>query len=153
VSELTWAEAAQRLEGEPFWWIATGSASAGPHSVPVWGVVLDGVPLSYADAGARRVRDLASDPRAVLHLPSATDVLVVWGTLHDEGLAEQHAGVVAAYAAKYTDPGDQMWLPGTPAMAGVRLLRFTPHRARAWTLADFIGSQRRWVASSPPAGH
>jgi hypothetical protein len=151
VSDLTWTEVAQRLAAEPFWWIATGSVSGGPHSVPVWGVVLDGVPLSYADSNARRVQDCASDPRAVLHLPSATDVLVVWGTLRDEGLAEQRPDVVAAYAAKYTDPGDQRWLPGTPAMAGVRLLSVTPRRARAWTLADFIGSQRRWTASSPRA--
>jgi hypothetical protein len=142
--ELTWTEIADRLAREPFWWLATSSPQTGPHSVPVWGVVVDGVAYSYADAGARRMRDLREDPRAVLHLPSALDVLVVSGTLSDVGAAEQYPEVVAAYARAYPDPGDRPWLPGTEHMLGVRLLRLHPVRARAWRLDDFFGSQRRW---------
>lgn len=145
-AELTWLEVAARLEREPFWWMATACATSGPHSVPVWGVVVDGVAYSYADAGARRVRDLRTDPRAVLHLPSPTDVLAVSGTLSDIGPAEEHAAVVSAYADKYPDPADQQWLPGTEQMLGVRLLRLDPISARAWDLSDFLGSQRRWRA-------
>lgn len=144
--ELTWAEIADRLDREPYWWLATASAQSGPHSVPVWGVVVDGVAYCYADAAARRMRDLRADPRAVLHLPDAVDVLVVSGTLTDVGVAEQHPEVVAAYARAYPDPDDQQWLPGTEHMLGVRLLRLQPASARAWHLADFFGSQRRWRA-------
>jgi hypothetical protein len=146
MQQLTWGEIALRLEREPFWWLATASVPDGPHSVPVWGVVVDDVAYSYADGQARRVRHLADDRRAVLHLPSGSDVLIVWGTLRDVGLAEQHAAVVDAYARKYTDPHDQPWLPGTEMMLGVRLLRFEPQRARAWTLEGFLESQRRWQA-------
>jgi hypothetical protein len=151
--DLTWTEVAARLTAEPFWWLATASASNGPHSVPVWGVVVDGRAFSYADATARRVRDLSDDPRTVLHLPSASDVLIVRGTLHDAGLAEEAPAVVAAYTAKYTDPRDQQWLPGAEGMEGVRLLRLEARSARTWHLDDFLGSQRAWRAStSQPAG-
>jgi hypothetical protein len=148
--DLTWTDVAARLADEPFWWLATSSAANGPHSVPVWGVVVEGEAFSYADATARRVRDLSDDPRAVLHLPSASDVLIVRGTLHDAGAAADVPAVVGAYAAKYTDPGDQQWLPGAEGMQGVRLLRFEARSARAWHLDDFLGSQRAWRASAEP---
>jgi|GEM_PF-2006945 hypothetical protein len=144
--ELTWAEIADRLGREPFWWLGTCSPQAGPHCVPVWGVVVDGAAFSYADAGARRMRDLREDARVTLHLPSAVDVLVVSGTMTDIGVAEQFPEVVAAYARAYPDPGDRQWLPGTEHMLGVRLLRLHPTSARAWHLDDFFGSQRRWRA-------
>ncbi len=143
-AELTWDEIAGRLAVEPFWWLATASAESGPHSVPVWGVVVNGVPVSYADPTARRVRDVAADPRAVLHLPSATDVLLVRGVLRDAGVAEDDPAVVRAYAAKYTDEGDQRWLPGADGMQGVRLLRLDARNATCWLLDDFLGSQRAW---------
>lgn len=147
---LTWDDISRRLAVEPFWWLATASSESGPHSVPVWGVVVDGVPVSYADPTTRRVRDLRADPRAVLHLPSATDVLIVRGELRDAGLAEHDQAVVDAYAAKYTDPGDERWLPGAEGMQGVCLLRFEPRDARAWRLDDFLGSHRAWSGAQAP---
>jgi hypothetical protein len=144
--DLAWDEIATRLSASPVWWIATASRSAGPHSVPVWGVVVDGVALSYADPSARRVRDLAEDPRCAVHLESGSDVLIVHGSLEDAGDAAADPVAVAAYARKYAAPGDAQYLPGAPQMAGVRLLALSPVRAMAWRLDDFFGSQRRWSA-------
>ena len=144
--DLSWDEIAERLSASQMWWIATASPSAGPHSVPVWGVVVDGVALSYADSASRRVRDLAEDPRCAVHLESGADVLIVHGQLQDLGEAAADPAGVAAYASKYSAPEDAEYLPGAPQMSGVRLLALRPARAMAWRLDDFFGSQRRWSA-------
>lgn len=135
-----------RFSAAPVWWLATASVADGPHTVPVWGVVVDGILCSYADPGARRVRDLASDPRAVLHLESGSDVLIVRGTCTIGGPVVERPDVVAAYASKYTAPEDAPFLPGAPEMDGVVLLELRPTSAQAWNLADFFGSQQRWRA-------
>lgn len=144
--ELSAASIAERFHAEPFWWMATASADDGPHAVPVWGVAVDGLLCTYADPGARRVRDLDDDPRAVLHLESGADVLVVRGRCTVDGPVVERPDVIGAYAAKYTAPEDAPFLPGAPEMAGVVLVTFTPATAMSWSLDDFFGSQRRWRA-------
>ena len=48
----------------------------------------------------------------VLHLPDPEDVLLVAGRLRDLGGPRDVPDVVAAFAAKYTAPGDEGYLPG-----------------------------------------
>lgn len=148
VTALAWPDIAARLGAAAVWWVATASSERGPHTVPVWGVVVDGEPFLYGDAGARRARDLRSDPRAVLHLESGTDVLIVHGELTDVGPAAAHRAACEAYAGKYTDPGERPFLPDAPEMAGVRLYRFRPRSAMTWDLEDFFGTQRRWSSGA-----
>lgn len=63
------------------------------------------------ERGTVRARNLAADPRAVLHLEGGEDVLIVRGTAEDLGTPAQVPLVVAALAAKYTRPGG----PAVPA--------------------------------------
>jgi hypothetical protein len=140
------AEISRRFAAAPVWWIATSSADDGPHTVPVWGVVVDGLLHTYADPGARRVRDLRADPRVVVHLESGSDVLIVRGTATVGGEVVEHPDVVAAYAQAYPSPEDAAFLPGAPEMAGVVLVTVRPESALAWSLDDFFASQRRWSA-------
>jgi hypothetical protein len=57
---------------------------------------------------------------------------------------------VAAFAAKYTAPGDEGYLPGVDPGVDV-VYALEPDRALSWRLADFENSQRRWVAAGPSA--
>ena len=117
--------------------------------MPVWGVALDGVLAFYGEATSRRSRNLAADPRAVLHLESGSEVLIVHGLAHDVGPAHTHPRACALYAAKYTHPTDARWLPDAPGMADVRLWRVEPQRAMTWTLyGDDSLQTRRWTAAS-----
>lgn len=143
--DLVWAEVAQRLAAAHYWWVATAGPT-GPHAVPVWGVVVDGVPWFYGDPSAVRSRDLATDPRCVVHLESAEDVLIVRGTAEPAGDPSGWPDVVAAYRGAYTAPDEVAFLPDDPSMAGVVLYRVAPGSALAWDLDDFLGSQRRWHA-------
>jgi Pyridoxamine 5'-phosphate oxidase len=146
VTALSRSEIDDRLSAAAFWWVVTSSTDDGPHAVPVWGVVVDGRLCTYADPHARRVRDLADDDRGVLHLESASDVLIVRGRFRTHGPVVDDPEVVAAYAAKYPTPADADFLPGAPGMAGIVLVTFEPASALAWSLDDFFASQRRWSA-------
>jgi hypothetical protein len=90
-------------------------------------------------------RNIAADPRVVVHLESGDDVVIVRGTAEDLGSPAGVPEVVAALAAKYTAPGDRQYLPDAdPAFDVVYAIR--PRSAMAWRLADYDGSQRRWAA-------
>jgi hypothetical protein len=146
--ELSWDEVAERFTAAQNWWVSTSSPESGPHAVPVWGVVLDGVLAFYGEASSRRSRNLAADPRAVVHLESGSDVLVVHVLARAVGPAHTHPRACALYAEKYTDPSDVRWLPDAPGMEDVELWRAEPQRALSWSLYGEDSLQtRRWSAS------
>jgi len=146
---LEWDEVAARFGAAQNWWVAT-SGPAGPHSVPVWGVVVGGVLHFYGEAGAVRSRNLAADPRLVLHLESGSSVLIVHGSVEMRGTAGEDAAVSAAYAVKYTDPTDLDYLPDAAGMEAALLFTVTPTRAIAWTLGEADGMvPRRWSVKVP----
>ena len=148
MGELGWDEVRERFGAAANWWVAT-SGPGGPHAVPVWGVVADGGLHFYGAAAAVRSRNLAADPRIVLHLESGSDVLVVHGTTSAGAPAREHAGVVAAYRSKYTDPSDLPYLPDAEGMEDALLFTVRAERALAWTLDGTAElANRRWRAES-----
>jgi hypothetical protein len=144
VGVLAWDEIESRFQAAPNWWVAT-TGPAGPHSVPVWGVVVGGVLSFYGAPDAVRSQNLAADPRLVLHLESASDVLLLHGTADVAGAAGGDPAVNAAYAVKYAAPDDLEYLPDAPA--NERALRYAvePLRAVAWLLdGSSEWNNRRW---------
>ena len=82
----------------------------------------------------------------MVHLEDGDDPLILHGTATASGLAADHPGAVAGYAAKYTGATDLQYLPDVPAMSGVLLFTVTPLRAITWDLEAFETSDRRWRA-------
>jgi hypothetical protein len=144
---LTWDEVAARFLAAPNWWVATAGA-AGPHAVPVWGVVVRGALHFYGEPSAVRSRNIATDPRIVVHLESGSSVLILHGAATVGGRAGDDGDVCAAYAAKYTDPSDLAYLPDASGMESALLFAVAPTRAIAWQLgtADDL-EPRRWRAT------
>lgn len=139
---MTWAEVAERLSAARTYWLGTTTVSGAPHAAPVWGVVTGGTLYLYSERSTVKARNIAADPRVVVHLESGDDVLIVRGTAEDLGSPADVPEVVAALAAKYTAPGDRQYLPDAdPAFDVVYAIR--PRSAMAWRLADYDGSQRR----------
>ena len=119
--------------------------SGAPHAAPVWGVVVDHTLYLYSERRTVKARNLAADPRVVLHLESAEDVVIVRGTTEDLGTPAQVPEVVMALSAKYTGEGDRPYLPDAdPDFDIVYAIR--PRSAMMWRLADYEGSQRRWTS-------
>ena len=144
-ASLSWPDVAARLAAARDYWLCTTTPAGAPHAAPVWGVVVNETLFLYSERGTVKARNLASDPRVVVHLSDAEDVLIVRGTAEDVGRPDAHPEVVAALAAKYPDPADRQYLPDAdPAFDVVYAVR--PRSAIAWRLADYEDSQRRWLA-------
>ncbi len=113
-------------------------------------MVLNHTLYLYSERRTVKARNLAADPRVVVHLESAEDVVIVRGTADDLGIPAQVPEVVAALSAKYAGPGDRRYLPDAdPDFDIVYAVR--PQSAMIWRLADYEGSQRRWTSRAPPS--
>ncbi len=99
----------------------------------------------YSERRTVKARNLAADPRVVVHLESGEDVVIVRGTAEDLGVPAGVPEVVAPLSAKYTGEGDQQYLPdANPDFDVVYAVR--PQSAMMWRLADYEDSQRRWIS-------
>ncbi|MEW5872268.1 MAG: pyridoxamine 5'-phosphate oxidase family protein [Chloroflexota bacterium] len=123
------------------YWAATINPHNTPHTMPVWGVFVEGSLYFDGSPRTRRGRNIAANPAVVVHLESGEDVVVLEGEAHEivgveRPLAEKLA---AAYSAKYADrnysPGPDTWQTGG-------LYRLTVHKAFAWT--KFPDNTTRW---------
>src|SRR6516164_4490961 len=138
---MDWPEVAARLAASRNYWLGTTMPSGTPHAAPVWGVVAGRTLYLYSERSTVKARNIAADPRVVVHLESGDDVVIVRGTAEDLGVPAQ----VPALAAKYTAPGDRQYLPDAdPDFDVVYAIR--PRSAMVWRLADYAASQRRWSA-------
>ena len=143
---MNWTDVAGRLSAARNYWLGSTTASGAPHVAPVWGVVTGETLYLYSERSTVKARNLAADPRVVIHLESAEDVLIVRGVAEDLGTPAMVSSVVAALAAKYTRPEDRQYLPDRdPDFDVVYALR--PQSAMAWRLDDYAASQRRWWAA------
>ena len=142
---MSWAEVSERLAAARTYWLDTTLPSGAPHAAPVWGVVTGGTLYLYTERSTVKARNLAANPRVVIHLESGEDVLIVRGTAEDLGPPAQVPAVVKALSAKYTRAEDRPYLPAAdPDFDVVYAIR--PRSAMAWRMSDYFASQRRWKA-------
>lgn len=142
---LSWPEVAARLSAARTYWLCTTTSTGAPHAAPVWGVVTGQVLYLYSERRTVKARNLAADPRVVVHLESGEDVVIVRGTARDLGTPAQVPGVVAALSAKYTRQHDRRYLPDSDPDFDV-VYAISPQSAMMWRLADYEASQRRWAS-------
>ena len=114
-----------------------------PHAAPVWGAVTGGTLYLYSERSTVKARNLATDPRVVVHLESGEDVLIMRGTAEDLGAPSSAPPVIAALAVKYTGPEDQQYLPSVDPDFDV-LYAIRPRSAMTWRLDNYAPSLRRW---------
>lgn len=131
---LSWTLVVDRLTAARNYWIGTTRPDGRPHTVPTWGVRVDGVLYHGGAADTRRARNLDVNPHVCVHLESADQVVIVEGAV--DKLTEHTADadllcrIDDAYEAKYG------MRHGTPVWA------LRPHRALAWT--EYPTTATRW---------
>jgi PPOX class probable F420-dependent enzyme len=134
-SDLAAARLARFLEREPIVWLSTVCEDGAPHLVPTW-FTWDGEVLTIlSKPGARKVRNLATEPRAMLALGDAEDDF-------DVGMFEAMAELVdeptplelpAGFAAKYADKIADLGLTTAQfARTYSQVIRLRPSRALGW---------------------
>jgi general stress protein 26 len=127
---LDWAWAEERLAASRNYWIVTADADGEPAAAPVWGVWADGAVYFGTSPGSRKGRNLARDPRVVVHLESGDEVVILHG---EAEIVEVDESVLDAYDAKYgyRPPSAQLYC-------------LQPKWALAWLEKDFPNTATRF---------
>jgi Pyridoxamine 5'-phosphate oxidase len=129
---LSWNQVEERLRTSLHYWLTTVRPDRTPHSVPRWGVWLDG--RFYYDGAptTRHARNLDSNPACTLTLESGTEVVIVEGFSTATRAEADDLGSRLATAFEKYHPD---YAPAPDAWAGEQgggLRVITPMRALAW---------------------
>ena len=134
---LPWPEVERWIEESRNYWVSTTRADGRPHAMPVWGIWLEGAVWFSTDPESLKGRNIARDPRVVVHLESGDDVAIV------EGVVEPHD---PAALDTFIDDYERKY--GVRIEAGDRttgVFRLPPHVVVAWREKDYPRSATRWV--------
>lgn len=113
---LTWSAVEPKLIASHHYWIASVRPNGRPHSVPRWGVWLDGKFFYDGAPTTRHTRNVEVNPAVTLTLESGTDVVIVEGESHATRADPDDLGKRLAEAfTKYADSG---YLPEPDSWAG-----------------------------------
>ena len=129
---LSWGEVEERLCASRHYWLATVRPDGTPHSVPRWGVWLEG--RFYYDGAptTRHARNLEHNPACTLTLESGAEAVIVEGVSEATGADPAGLGARLATAFEKYHPD---YAPGPDSWAGEQgsgLRVITPKRAFAW---------------------
>jgi nitroimidazol reductase NimA-like FMN-containing flavoprotein (pyridoxamine 5'-phosphate oxidase superfamily) len=132
VGMVPWSEVEGRLAGAKNYWLCTVRPDGSPHAVPKWGVWVDGRIYFDGSPETRHARNIAANPRVVLHLESGDAATMVEGTVRAMARpsAAEARSVSAAYGAKYRREG---YAPKPDQWDEGGLFVLTPRRVLAWT--------------------
>ncbi|MDO5739687.1 MAG: pyridoxamine 5'-phosphate oxidase family protein [Ornithinimicrobium sp.] len=130
---LGWGEVESRLRDALHYWINSVRPDGRPHSVPRWGVWINGRFWYDGAPTTRHTRNVEKNPAVTLTLESGTQVVIVEGESHATRAEPDDLGQKLSEAfGKYADldyaPGADSW-SGRDG-GGLRVI--TPHRAMAW---------------------
>lgn len=136
---MKWAEVCKKLEASRNYWVATTRADGRPHAMPVWGFWIDGAVIFGTGRETVKGRNLARSPRAIVHLESGDDLVILECTVSevDTSDPELRKRLDKASQAKYKMP--LMVVPET------MVFRAAPKVALAWREKDFPVSATRFV--------
>jgi hypothetical protein len=136
---LPWSWAVERLASSHDYWLATQWPDGRPHVMPVWGVWVEDAVWFSSSAAARKARNLAVHPRAVITTDNPQQPVVVEGDVELATATDQIASFTAWVNAKYeTDYTVDFF--GDNAC-----FRLRPVWAFGLTDGDFTGSPTRWT--------
>ncbi|WP_347757079.1 pyridoxamine 5'-phosphate oxidase family protein [Agrococcus sp. ProA11] len=142
---LSWDEVEARLRASQHYWLASVRPDGRPHSIPRWGVWLDGRFWYDGSPATRHARNAAQNPAVTLTLEDGKEAVIVEGESHATRAEPGDLGArLAAAFEKYHDDG---YAPAADAWSGddgggLRVL--TPSRALAWFRFPQDATRFRW---------
>jgi predicted pyridoxine 5'-phosphate oxidase superfamily flavin-nucleotide-binding protein len=145
VEQVTWSQVVARFAAARNAWFGTVDAAGAPHAVPIWTASVDEVLYVFGERRSVKFRNIAANPRVVVNLESGDEVVILRGSAYDIGTPMDAPEVVAAFAAKYTEPDDVQWLPQVDLSVDL-MARIVPSVALLWSSDDYFGTKRRWQA-------
>jgi hypothetical protein len=137
---LPWSHAEKRLEASRNFWICTARPDGRPHSIPVWGMWMEGALYFGSARASRKARNLANNPAVSVHLESGDDVVILEGTAIEVSDKLIFKKLDAVCRKKYKMP--LIIMPESVTYC-VR-----PRVALAWTETEFPKNATRWEFTS-----
>ena len=134
---LKWSWVTERMAAAQNYWVASVTGAGGPHVAPVWGIWHDDAFYFGTDRGSLKARNLLGDPRAVVHLESGDEVVVLRGEMKAVADSPEFKSVAETYEAKYDVPLDA-------SNDGVTVFVLSHKTAMAWLESDFPKTATRW---------
>jgi nitroimidazol reductase NimA-like FMN-containing flavoprotein (pyridoxamine 5'-phosphate oxidase superfamily) len=142
---LEWRDVEARLAASKHYWLSSVRPDCRPHSMPRWGVWLDGRFWYDGSPETRHARNAEQNPAVTLTLESGKEAVVVEGESHATRASADGLGARLADAfRKYHDDG---YAPGPDSWAGddgggLRVI--TPSRVLAWFSFPKDVTRFRW---------
>ena len=134
---VEWSWVDEQMADARNYWIATTGPDGVPRVSPVWGVWVSGAFHFFSDQASAKGRNIARDPRVVVHLESGDDVVIMEGEIEAR---DATTDVVAAYERKYgISLGD--------TSAAMFTLRAS--KVLSWLESDFPRTATRWRPQTP----
>jgi hypothetical protein len=135
---LPWSHAEERLVQSRSYWICTTRPDGRPHSIPVWGMWVDGALFFGTARDARKAKNIAKNPAVSVHLESGDDVVILEGKAVEADVSEKklRAKLDAECTRKYKMP--------LLVMPESICYRVRPRVVLAWLEKDFPTSSTRW---------
>lgn len=130
--QLAWSDVEPRLVAATHYWLTSVRPNGTPHSVPRWGVWLDGRFWYDGAPTTRHARNVDHNPAVTLTLESGKEAVIVEGTSAATRADADFGARLSAAFAKYADDG---YSPGPDSWSGADgggLRVITPQRALAW---------------------
>jgi PPOX class probable F420-dependent enzyme len=137
---LPWSWAVEQLTAARNYWICTTRRDGSPHAMPVWGVWLDNAVWFSTSPDSTKGRNMARDPRIVVHLESGEETVVLEGEVERPGDQDGLRRFADTYEQKYA-----YRLQPTGEEHGIYVLR--PRVAHTWTEKEYPRTATRWVFS------
>jgi hypothetical protein len=125
---LRWEEVEQKLLGSKTYWLATTRRDGRPHSVPVDGIWREGALYFGGDAATVHMRNLRSNPRAVIHTESGESPVIA------EGIAEWHQPSQAEIGDLVEATQTKYGYPASRGLFSAGTWRLCPEQVLAWNV-------------------
>jgi pyridoxamine 5'-phosphate oxidase-like protein len=133
---LPWSHAEDRLVRSRSYWICTARPDGRPHSIPVWGMWIEGALYFGTARSTRKARNLLHNPAVSVHLESGDDVIILEGKAAEVSDPATFKKLDAASKDKYKMP---LLLMPESVVYAVR-----PRVVLAWLEKNMPGTGTRW---------
>lgn len=145
-SPITLGRVRARLRCAYNYWVSTAGLDGRPHAAPVWGIWLDDTFYFGTSATSRKGKNLAENPRIIVHLESGDDVIILEGAVERVTDSAEFGRMGEAFAAKYADgeTGEPYRIDEVPDDLNAVFYALRPATAQAWLEAAFLTSANRW---------
>lgn len=130
---LEWPAVEERLVAAKHYWLASVRPDGTPHSVPRWGVWVDGQFWYDGAPTTRHVRNLVHNPAVTLTLEDGRQPVIIEGI--SEATSADPADLGARLAGAFAKYHDDGYAPGADSWAGEfggGLRVIAPRKALAW---------------------